>query len=112
MESYHIIVLETQNDAQRLLQAIHVLAEQCVKGILMSVIGNGPIPKVGMLEMRSQGIVSVLYDSYIENHTFDEVMLDESHIAMLAAPPQTIHISPLLVKRASCGAPRQLRPMK
>jgi LacI family transcriptional regulator len=83
-ESYNFIVLESQHDPERLLYAIHVLAEHRVKGVLISVIENGPIPEAGLLELRSRGIVPVLFESYVENKTLDEVMLDESQFGELA----------------------------
>jgi LacI family transcriptional regulator len=100
-ESYQLIILESQNDVQRILQAIHVLVEHRVKGILISVNGDGAIPEAGLLELRSQGIASMLIQSSIENHTLDEVMLDEGQFAVAVQVYGRHHLSRRCVGMAS-----------
>jgi LacI family transcriptional regulator len=83
-ESYQFIVLESQDDAQRIMQAIHVLVEHQIKGILISARQSAPIPEAGLLLLRSHDIVPVLFESSVENRAVDEVTLDESQIGELA----------------------------
>jgi LacI family transcriptional regulator len=77
-------VLESQNESQRILQAIHVLVEHRIKGLLISANQMAPVPESGWLELHSNGVVPVLFESSIENNKLDEVKLDEVQIGECA----------------------------
>jgi DNA-binding LacI/PurR family transcriptional regulator len=86
-DAYHTVILQTHSQLNRTCQALQVLVEQRVGGVLIAAGHSDPIPRRILYELWSHNLYPVLIDNMdkVSSTTpIDQVMSDERALAEMA----------------------------